>query len=117
MSPDPAGPLGHRSLRWLRLRPERLDHHPTATTKLYGQLSGRHASQELLLGGLTPSVPVARSMHLGRLPRIGRGVLQPGNELVGLIAGEPSPCLTLREAHRTSSVTKIAVAGALEEPE
>jgi hypothetical protein len=66
-------------------------------------------AEELLLGRVPPS------LSLNPLRRIGLAVLKPFDELVGLVAGEPAPGLTLSKPHWTPRVSKIAMPGALNE--
>jgi hypothetical protein len=60
-------------------------------------------------------VPPTINLDLEWLSRIGLGSLKPFDELVGFIAGEPTPGLTLSKPHRTAGVSKISMSGVLNE--
>src|SRR4051812_33328414 len=87
-----------------------LHHHPAPSLELGGQLLGRHPTQRLV-GGRQAN-PWCR--RRGRLAR-GLYLLQTGDELVGLVAGELAPGLALREAHRPPGITKVGMTSGLQQ--
>lgn len=87
----------------------RLDHRPSATTKLIGELFGRQRFHHLFLGRLPPC------RRRGRNTLASFCVSQLSNDFCRFVARELATGLTLGEPHGAACVAEANVSGLLEE--